>query len=217
MNILFVGQGYGEPMAYVLIWGCLFLAHLARQSLNASLFKASAITVAIYITPCLSAVGVFLWLGIGIARYETMQDDRLKYSRGKLVFTHQYFGDAQSKALHNGFSYEEGASTWSVASDDSRIPAEIKQVAHRAIRIDPYRTQDGVIVETTVELERGKPVIYDHIVTRDQLERHASGGLWNLPKGAVKYNGKELPQMDSLSAAFVDQFNGPDLTKVRRR
>lgn len=65
MNILFVGQGYGEPMAYVLIWGCLFLAHLARQSLNASLFKASAITAAIYITPCLSAVGVFLWLGSG--------------------------------------------------------------------------------------------------------------------------------------------------------
>lgn len=86
MNILFVGQGYGEPMAYVLIWGCLFLSHLALQSLNASLLKASAITAAIYITPCLSAVGVFLWLVIGLAglaRYETMQDDRLKYSRGK--------------------------------------------------------------------------------------------------------------------------------------
>lgn len=216
MNI-FIGQGYGEPIAYFIIFGSAFLSLLATRSLNKSLFGASVLTLAIYITPCLTVVAFVLWFSVGISRYQMMEDDRQHYSRGKLVFTHKYFGDAQSRALHNGFTYEQGASYHGVASDDARIPADMKQAARQAIRIDPYRTHDGVVVETTVELESGKPVIYDHIVTRAQLERHEAGGLWNMPQGAVKHNGKELPQMDSFSAAFVDSFNGPDLTKVRRR
>lgn len=214
MSILLSGQGFAPPMSYVIIFGCLCLSFMARRSAGVSLVLATGITAIVYFVPCVAVVGVVMVFGYAVS----MQSSNESIERGgRVTFEHGFFRDKQSAAMHNGFDYTEGASSWGIASNDKRVTDAMRQAARQAVRIDPYRTHDGVVVRTTVEMERGKPVIYDHIVTREQIERHAAGGLWNLPKGAVKYNGKELPQMDSLSAAFVDQFNGPDLTKVRRR
>lgn len=214
MSILLSGQGFAPPMSYFIIFGCLWLSFMARRSAVVSLALATGITAVVYFVPCVAMVGVVMIFGYAVSQMQSLEVDT---GRGRVTFEHGFFRDAQSAAMHNGFDYTEGASSWGIAPNDRRIPDAMRQAARRAVRIDPYRTHDGVVVRTTVEMERGKAVIYDHIVTREQIERHAAGGLWNLPSGAVKHNGKELPTMDSLSAAFVDKFNGPDTTKVRRK
>lgn len=210
MNILLSGQGFAPPMSYVIIFGCLCLSFMARRSTRVSLALATAITAVVYFGPCVAVIGVVLFIAYGVLEMQSLEADSWK---GTVKFTHKFFGDQR----FDGWTVEQGASYTHIPSNDKRVTNAMRQTARSAVRIAPYRTHDGIVLRTTVEIEHGEPVIYDHIVTREQFERHAKGGLWNLPSGAVKYNGNELPPMDSFSAKFVDEFNGPETTKVRRK
>ena len=216
MNILFLGQGVAPTISYFIIFVSVTLTLAARRRFWVAALIGAAFTAVIYASPCTAFIAFSMWF---YAIWQKQMEYQQQPMNGGWEFRHNFhFADPQSIALHNGFSYTSGASTWdNPPAGTPPVSEEMKAAARRAVRIDPYRYRgDGIIVETRVTNERGRPVIYDYIVTNEQLERYHATGIWNTHK-SITYNGEVLSAPTGLAAAFMDHINGPTLTKVRRR
>lgn len=126
-----------------------------------------------------------------------------------LSYFHYFFGDNR----FSGFVQQERSSYRHLSPSSREVPMSLRQAAREATSVDPYATHPGaVIVKTEVAMERGRPVIYDHIVTGQQAVDRSTKGTWDTPQD---YDG--FPAPTGLAAQFMSQFNGPKTTKVRRK
>lgn len=208
VSILFIGQGVGQWQAYVIIWTCLTMGFWARRGGWSAVLKATGITVLLYFSPCLTFLAFCVWFYMG---YESMNRPR---QQGVVSFNYEYWGDAQDKALHNGYFLTSGASYMSA----TEVPPELERVARRAVLGSPYMPNGNVAIRTTVEMVGGKPAIFDHVVTARQIESYHSRGIWDDPEPARHpQTGELLPAPTGLAAQFMSQFNGPTTKKVRRQ
>jgi hypothetical protein len=208
-SITGIGQLHWSMYAGSFLMIFWILLYLPNESPTKALAVSSACVITLYFSPI-----VVLALGglsvVGYVFFKEVGEENKQRFAGTHRFTYDFFNNDER---FNGFTVTSkgGASYQHLSPDD--VSEEFYNAAQCAYSIDPYNWCDGsIVVMTEVAEEKGKPVIYDHIVTYKQLEdRYDGPGYWDKPED---YKG--LPAPEGLLAAFMSQFNGPKLKRVRR-
>jgi hypothetical protein len=206
------GIGQLHPSIYASLFGLSFMVLIStgQNSLKKSLIVPVILTGALFFSPILFLVVA----GVGGVAYmfiKEIGEDNKKRWEGTASFTHWFFNVDDNRFSGFRLTSKGGASSEHISQND--VSEEMYNAAQKAVSIDPHNWCDAsIIVMTEVVEERGKPVIYDHIVTRKQLEdRYDGPGYWDKPED---YKG--LPAPEGLLAVFMSDFNGPKLKRVRR-
>lgn len=202
----------------------VFLFSVKGFSIWTVLKGVIAATLLLYFTPVF-----FILLFIYLAVRWVQDQNKMVPSGGSVSFNHEFFGDNR----FSGWDLAHGNSHQPISSQMAYIPQGMRDAAREAVRIDPYNyySNGSIVVETNVFMENGRPVIYDDIVTPDQVVRRAETGMWNEPqdykrhishiqggRGMVEGDGMvRLPAPAGLSAQFLSAFNGPKITRVKRK
>jgi hypothetical protein len=208
-NITGIGQLHWSMYAGSFLMIFWILLYLPKGNPAKAFITSSACVITLYISPI-----VVLVLGglsvVGYVFFKEIGEENKQRFAGTHRFTYDFFNNDDR---FNGFAVTSKGGASYEHLNENDVSEEMYNAAQCAVSIDPRRWHDGSIVMITeVVEEKGKPVIYDYIVTCEQLENRYEGpGYWDKPED---YKG--LPAPEGILAVFMSEFNGPKLTKVRR-
>jgi hypothetical protein len=216
---------------YLAVFALTFMISFFKDyRFRKSIVLALIPSVALLMSPTLFLVGALVAVG-GLALWTDEKSKSYKLD-GTLSYTYEFFGD--NRFTGYSLTSKGGASSMPISGNETYVPDSFNEAAQRAVSIDPYNWCNGsIVVSTEVEMRGKTPVIYDRIVTYEQLERFSQKRMWDEPKGYSKHNRGiifhgESPETDKrgyvnlcppegLLAEFISQFNGPDLKRIRRK
>lgn len=210
---------------YVTVWIMALAFCWVKRPTRKGFVIATAIVIILFLSPAVFLVGLCLVLLVW-----SMNLDRLaaRPNPASVRFTYDFFDDNR----FTGFAVETKSERWGIRSDSNSIPEGMRAAAEKAMAVNPFGVE-AVIVSTEVVMERGQPVIYDHIVSAEQINRYQEKGMWDEPQpyeshisriktdsGMAMVPGDgmvRLPAPRGLEAQFMSQFNGPKTKRVKRK
>lgn len=230
LHWIFLGSASAETYVYA-TYGVLFMFFAEFRTRETFIQKASWVFRMIGVFYA-SPIGLFFYcVAKGIQWQLIAEEENRRHTDGRIWYSREHF----NQDAFDGLRITEGASTMGISPNDIRVPKEMRDAIQAVNRTDPYgQDRRHVVVESTIELERGKPVIWDWVVTKTQIERMKHQGSWDPPQGydtpawRIDSHGTDLapytddngiahfPAPSGLAHAFMSQFNGPKLRKVKR-
>lgn len=223
MNYIFFSSGvldWGTYLSLMLLAVASFVSLRGFSWWNVT--KGVALVSVLQFTPVIFCGGLALLLVVWSVGAQNKND---MPNPACIKYTYDFFGDND----FTGYCLNEYSSYLPLGSNSAKIPDAMRKAVQRARSIDPYQAR-GVVVSVEVVNEGGKPVIYDHIVTNEQINRRNEQGMWDTPqdynKNKAHINGQveadeegnvHLPAPTGLAAMFMSQINGPKTKRIRRR